>query len=175
MPLIVEDGTIVEGANGYISVADCDAYHSERGNTGWTGDAPTKEAAIIRAADYLDFAYSWKGQRISDEQPMMWPRDLWNQDALTVDFSLAEVPDPVVRANAELALLALSGSLMPAQTGGKLASESVSIGGAITRSRSFAGGGGDNSERRFPFIDRMLSRFASGGSMGVRGVPIERA
>lgn len=175
MALVVEDGSIVDGANGYISVADCDAYHSERGNAAWTGDNATKEAAIIRAADYLDYAYSWKGQRISGEQPMMWPRDLWNQNSLTVDFSASEVPPRVVRANAELALLALTGSLMPAQDGGKLTSESVSVGGAITRSRSYAGGGADPTQRRFPFVDRMLSELATGGSAGVRGVPVERA
>lgn len=35
MPLIVEDGTMPEGANTYASVADADAYLLSRGVSGW--------------------------------------------------------------------------------------------------------------------------------------------
>lgn len=40
MPIVVEDGTIVSGANSYVSVRDADAYHAARGNAAWSaGDA----------------------------------------------------------------------------------------------------------------------------------------
>lgn len=176
MPLVVENGTIVANSNGYISVADCDAYHSERQNAAWTGLTAVKEAAIINAAEYLDYAYNWKGVRVSDLQTMAWPRSLWSRDeTLANEINEYTVPAEVVKACAYLALKALTGELMPAQTGGRLTSESVSVGGAVTRSRSYAGGGADATERRFPFVDRLVARWATGGSSGVRGHHIERA
>jgi hypothetical protein len=176
MALAVEDGSGGDPlANVYISAADADTYFLERNKTAWAGSAAVKEAAILAAADYLEYAYDWKGSRISDEQPMQWPRVTGPTDSLDRRMSYNVVPKEVIKANAELALLALTGDLMPAQTGGKLLSESVSVGGAVTRSRTYAGGGADGTARRFPFIDRMLARWATGGSTGVRGVPIERA
>ena len=36
--LIVEDGTIVAGANVYASFSDVDLYHEDRGNTIWINE-----------------------------------------------------------------------------------------------------------------------------------------
>ena len=38
MALIVEDGSGVAGADSYLSVADADGHHADRGNAGWTGE-----------------------------------------------------------------------------------------------------------------------------------------
>ena len=54
MALIVEDGSGLSGANSYASTAQADTYASDRGLTAWTGDTATKEAALIRATDYLE-------------------------------------------------------------------------------------------------------------------------
>lgn len=162
--LTIEDGRGVDGANAYIDLAGADSYHAARGNAGWTGTDPAKEAALIKAADYLNFAFDWTGDQVDEAQAMAWPRD-----------TVQGLPLVVANANAELALLALAGDLMPATTGPRLASESVSVGGSITRSRSFAGGGGFSTDRRFPFIDRMLKRYVTGGSGGVKAQRIERA
>jgi hypothetical protein len=176
MPLTPETGSGADpAANCYIDVADCDAFHSERGNAAWTGNAAAKEAAIIKASEYLDYMYVWKGERITDTQPMQWPRLLRPADARDFTLNSNYVPPEVVKANAMLALLALTGELAPEQSGQRLQSESVSVGGAVTRSRSFAGGGGFSNERRFPMVDAILSRFATGGSSGVRSQRIERA
>lgn len=176
MTLVVEAGMGANpAANCYISTASADAYFADRGITAWTGATAVKEAAIIRATDYLEWAYTWKGVRLSELQPLQWPRTFYPNDVVNRLINLNIVPPVVVNANAELALLALSGTLMPETVGQKLMSESVSVGGAISRSRSFAGGGGFSNQRRFPFVDRMLGRYASGGSMGVRSSNIERA
>ena len=68
MALIIEDGTMPEGANTYASVADADSYLAERSEN-WpsapsdiTPDAniAKKERALILAADWLN-TLEWKG------------------------------------------------------------------------------------------------------------------
>ena len=164
MALGVEDGTGANAtANAYISVADADAYFTDRANAAWAAATATaKSAAIIDATDYLEAAYNWRGNRLSDVQPLSFPRDI------------GALPAVLVKANAELAVQALAGPLMPSETGSKLTSESVSVAGAITESRSYASGGGSANERRFPFVDRMLTPLTTGSS-GVRFHRIERA
>ena len=176
MPLLVETGSGTNLlANGYVSVAAADSYHVDRSRAEWTGTTAAKEAAIVRATDYLDHAYEWRGEKIIEDQPLQWPRMWWGATSHRRSFSANTLPKEVVKACSELALLALTGELMPSQTGQRLQSESVGVGGAITRARSFAGGGGFSTERRFPFIDRMLAHLATGGSSGIRGARIERA
>lgn len=77
MALVVEDGTIVAGANSMASVADADAYFAARGNAAWAGlDDEAKEVALIAGSDYLkdEGRYPWSGSRIEWDQPMPWPR-----------------------------------------------------------------------------------------------------
>ena len=83
MSLIVEDGTMPEGANTYASVADADAYLLSRGVSDWAAPPSSdlepdpqlsaKEAALIRSADYLN-GLKWKGEKIEYDWPMAWPR-----------------------------------------------------------------------------------------------------
>ena len=97
MTLIIEDGTMPEGANSYASVEDADAYWSVRAvdeASSWppapeqSGDTPEdpnpqpvpdpniaqKEAALVRASDYLN-TLQWHGEKISWDWPMAWPRE----------------------------------------------------------------------------------------------------
>ena len=63
MALVVEDGSGLSGANSYATAAQADTYASDRGLSAWTGDTATKEAALIRATDYLEATYreAWLG------------------------------------------------------------------------------------------------------------------
>jgi hypothetical protein len=163
-------------ANAYISVADCDAYHALRNRAAWTGTTAIKEAAIIAAADYLNFNYEWKGDQRYDYQPLRWPRSFGYVDVAYPLIGLEDiVPIEVVKANAELALLALAGDLYPATTGAAVQSETKSIAGALSKSTTYRSYGGYANERHFPFVDRMLSRVATGGSSGVRYIRVDRA
>jgi len=129
--LTVEDGTIVAGAESYVSVTEADTYHTKRGNTAWTGEDAVKEAALLKAATYLDGEYRqrWKGVKVDwDEQVMEWPRagvcvvDDYQQvisyGYLGPGF-LAEttIPQRLKDAQCELALRALSVELAPDSTG----------------------------------------------------------
>jgi hypothetical protein len=121
MSLIVEIGTASALSEAYISVADCDTYHDNRGITLWsTLQLIEKEQAIRRAAAYMCQAYrsQWKGCRVNAVQSLDWPRynvqlpDLGVYNVVASDT----VPTLVQQANAELALLAAAGDLNPTST-----------------------------------------------------------
>jgi hypothetical protein len=78
MTIIVEDGTVVDNANSYVTVAEADAYFENLGETLWTETASDegKEASLIRGAQYLQqkFRLLWKGSRVQAFQSLDWPR-----------------------------------------------------------------------------------------------------
>lgn len=74
MALVVEDGTIVSGANTYASHTELAAYAALRGVT-LTSDQDEREQLLVKAMDWLDqFANRWKGNRTDDDQELEWPR-----------------------------------------------------------------------------------------------------
>lgn len=162
MALIVETGSIVAGAESYISVSDADTFHSNRANTAWA-DAQTseKEAALRKATDHIEARYGqrWQGAQVNPNvQPLSWPR----VDVIVNDLELdnTSIPSAIKRACAEYALRALSGDLVAdTERGGMVASESV---GPISTSYFQGAPAG----RQFPAIDRMLSPFLKAGSGG---------
>ncbi len=74
MALIVETGSIVDGATSYVSLEDARAYAAARGVTLPADDAEA-EAIIIKAMDFLEsYADRFKGERVERDQPLSWPR-----------------------------------------------------------------------------------------------------
>lgn len=141
MALIVEDGTGKVDAESYLSVADCDTYHTAQGNSGWTGTSGAKEIALRKATDYVDRLYggTFLGTRKTTTQRLYWPRyDAWVDDVL-VDS--ATIPRQLKEATAELALAALTEDLMPSVAAGAsgISSESKSV-GPLSKSQTFIGG-----------------------------------
>lgn len=67
--IIVEDGTIVTGANSYVSASTLNTYATNRGKT----ISGTKEDLLIQAMDYLE-SQSFKGAKRTSDQPLQWPR-----------------------------------------------------------------------------------------------------
>lgn len=121
MPLIVEDGSVVAGAESYISVADADTYHSNRANAAWAAlSTAAKEASLRKATDYMSQIYRlrWKGARINTTQMLDWPRFGCYVEDISYGrhpFYVATtvVPDEVKNACAELALKASTTDLAP--------------------------------------------------------------
>jgi len=114
MPLVVEDGTGLANSNAYISLDDAEAYYLETIGSAWLPDDEVKDAAIIRAARYLD-GMRFKGVRTRKrEQAMDWPRYAATDCDGTVIPS-NEVPVEIARANALLAFFeaATPGGLDP--------------------------------------------------------------
>jgi len=131
--LIIEDGSIIANANSYASLATVDAYHLARNNTTWTGYDEIKEAAILRAMDYIE-AQNWLGMAYSGPvggvgyQPLQWPR----VDVYVGGFELAydEIPPKVISALCEAALVELvtPGALSVAlERGGAVIREKVDV------------------------------------------------
>lgn len=119
MSLTIETGGIIPGANSYVSAADATTYHAARGNTAWTGTDAVKEAALLKAAAYLDGHYCnrFKGSKYQPlEQTMQWPRI-----GVFIDGHLLDaytIPQRLKDAQCELALIALSADLAPSISAG---------------------------------------------------------
>lgn len=132
--LIVEDGTMPEGANTYVSLADVDAYLVSRGLWETTPDdagdsvIAKKEAAIIRAFDALN-TLNWVGDVPDWQRVTAWPRQNVPMPGEEPTFLPADmVPRAVVQAQMELAGLIYGGlnPLAPVERGGKVVSMSES-------------------------------------------------
>ena len=123
MALVVEDGTGKADANSFVSVSYADNYHSGRGTSTWTGTDATKEAALIRATDYLSEVYQWMGYRLKGRrdnegaQALAWPRQgVKDKEGIYVNTN--EIPVEIKKATSELALYELvnPGALDPTFT-----------------------------------------------------------
>lgn len=119
--IIVENGTGIEAANSYESVASFDAFHALRQNDEAADKTVAeKEAALVRATDYIEAHARAQGAPLSLSQGLQWP----------VEGSTA-VPRQVRSATLILALYALRGPLAsPAVRGIK--SKSVKAGSVET-------------------------------------------
>ena len=123
MALIVEDGTIVAGAESYATVAQANAYHTARGNSAWEllDDVDAKEPALRKATAYMVQMYRarWKGFRVSAAQPLDWPRMNVVLDdgpyayGYSTVLAINVVPQEVRDACAEFALRASVADLAP--------------------------------------------------------------
>jgi hypothetical protein len=71
MAIIVEDGSIITGANSYVSEAELTAFLSAR-NITLSGDFTTEQLLLI-AMDYIE-SLSYKGVKMRYDQPLQWPR-----------------------------------------------------------------------------------------------------
>jgi len=147
--LVVEDGSGRSDAEAYMSVADADTYHANRGNAAWAAlTADAKEQALRRAADYMNAVYggAWRGSRMTIAQALDWPR--------TCVIVPTPIPGEIARANAELALRAAASELL-ADQGAQVVSETV---GPV--SVTYAAGARQTT--RFAFVEAMLSRWLVG-------------
>lgn len=72
--LVQDDAGTVDSANAYISVAEFDTYHGDRGNDVSAFSTTDKEQAIVRATDYMDQRFRWVGERGRVDQRTGWPR-----------------------------------------------------------------------------------------------------
>lgn len=116
MALIIEDGTNVDNANSFATVAECRAYAAGRGLTLPTEDADV-EILLVTAADYLNsLEANFQGHRYfySDGQPLCFPReDIYEFDR----YIGGEIPKSLKDAQSQLAFDADSNDLQAAGTG----------------------------------------------------------
>lgn len=115
MAFVVETGAGLNNSNAYATVEFVDAYHTDRGNTKWTGITAAKQAVIIRASDYIDkrFGRKFRGTKLLRDQAMNWPRtDAYDDSGFP--YETYSIPERLMQAVAEYALRALLlGELAP--------------------------------------------------------------
>lgn len=114
----VEDGSIVAGANSYITLAAADQYVDDTsGNTTWTAPATdaAKQQALRLATQYIDAEYHerWKGEHVDADQTLDFPRaGIVDRDGY--EFDSDEIPQRLKDAVCELAVdYLVNGTLMP--------------------------------------------------------------
>jgi hypothetical protein len=158
MTIVVEDGTGKADAESYISVTDADTYHSNLGNTDWTGTTAVKEAALRKATNYLQqqFGTLWAGYRNTSTQALDWPRSYVPLTDLLVEeyFANDDVPTEIVNACASLALRALTEDLFTDE------SRRVRMEKVDTLAVEYEPGA--SPQKRYVEIERMLARYLLG-------------
>lgn len=121
MTIVVEDGSIVAGANSYGTIADFRTYATQKDllHSGSSINVNDKsddeiEAALIEAKDYIEAkGEEFQGYKVSDSQPLQWPRnDVW-VDKRSRLLSNSSIPREVEYAQYALAYDAFSVRLMP--------------------------------------------------------------
>lgn len=102
MALTIEDGTVVSGADSYITVAEYNTWADARFGSG-RSTAPATDAAaeqlILRAMDYFE-TLNFQGEIYDDDQPLQWPRTSVVIDRIPINYN--EIPKEVKNALYEL-------------------------------------------------------------------------
>lgn len=168
---IQNDSGDVTEANAYISVAELDTYHTDRGNA-YTGspDATAKEQAIVKATDYLDTRFNFVGVVWATDQSTDWPRSnaMDNSGRL-----ISGIPKEVKEATAEYALRALLDSLVADPTrdasGQSIKRESVKA-DVVETTVEFMDGNSFTMPK-YPIADRKLTK----AGLTIRGGNLIRA
>lgn len=166
MALVVEDGSGLSNSEAYVSVADADTYHTNHGNSAWTGTDGVKEIALRNAAQFLEGRYRgmFDGAKRTKEQAMSWPRSF----SFTVEgwqVPHDEIPQALKDANAELALRALSGELVADITDptGSIKSRKRRV-GPLEEDIEYQSGA---RHTVYPEVDLILSNYLSGSHSNV--------
>ena len=112
MALIIEDGSVIAGAESFATVAELDTYATKRGVTN-DGTETAKEQALRKASDYLFMLEEGlQGWRVDSTQELIYPRT----DVVINGFShdSGDIPNTLKNAQIEMALYELNtGSLQP--------------------------------------------------------------
>lgn len=125
MSLVIENGTIVSGANSYVTIAEAKAYASARALALPALDADI-EPLLISAMDYLESKRSqYQGTKTSPlTQALQWPRTGVYIDC--VEIASDVIPKELKDAQCRLACEQFAGvDIMPTKTGPFVTEETV--------------------------------------------------
>ena len=123
MALVIEDGTIVAGANSYVTVEEARAFALLRGVTLSAVDAEV-EILVIEAMDYVEAKGSkFKGSKYTRDQSLQWPRSGATVDGYTV--LTTEIPTDLTNAVSQLVIDGQDETLQPTGAGQEILKEEV--------------------------------------------------
>jgi len=117
MPIVIEDGSNVTGANSYVTIAEFKAYALDRGITVSSTDAQIS-AFLILSKDYLEsFRSNYKGEKTYSDQALQWPRTYVYIDGYEQPYD--EIPELLKSAQSQLSLDQFNGIELQATETGK--------------------------------------------------------
>lgn len=93
MALVVEDGSIVAGANSYVTIAEYRSWANDRGID--VEASQLLEKSIYRAMDFFEQLH-FIGNKANENQPLQWPRTEALIDGYYADAT--EIPTQVKTA-----------------------------------------------------------------------------
>ncbi len=161
MTIIVEDGSIVAGANSYVTEDELSSYAINRGIT-LSGDA---DELLVRANDYLE-TLKFKGDRLTKDQSLQWPRSSVWIDGFSIDDD--EIPNDLKTAQLALSLEIDAGNdpLAPVERSTK--KEKVDV-----IEVEYMDGTRDSTYA--PSYQRYINKLVSGNTSGLGVVSVVRA
>ena len=121
MALTIEDGSLVTGANSYVTAAEWDTWATDRGIS-HTHSSSKIEEGILRAMDYFE-SLEFLGQKHEDTQSLQWPRDYVYIDGYSVESD--EIPKEVKAAMYEATKMELDGNSPIKEQGRATLSEKI--------------------------------------------------
>lgn len=157
MALIIEDGSLLAGANSFVSVAEVRAYASARASILSDDDADV-EVNAIKATDYIkSLSHRFKGQEIEAAQALPFPRLYIVVNGF--DIPSDSVPQNIKDACCQLAIESAAGVvLMPTTSGQITTKEKVGPLETIYSDRSAPDG-----TQLFAAVTALLRPFMIGG------------
>lgn len=127
MSLIIEDGTIVAGAESFVTVAEARDWASKRGVTLSATDSVV-EVLLRKACDFLQSVeLRYKGARVDDAQALAWPRQQVYLYGNTTAIATTYVPQQLKDAQCQLAIDAVSRDLQPTGDGRQVVMKQVDV------------------------------------------------
>lgn len=160
MSLIVENGSIVTGANTFVTRAQMIAYAAAGGVT--LPNTDVTDALLVRAARYISsLEPRLKGRRVERGQPLAYPR----KDLVLMDepYEDDEIPDLVMEAQMTVAL-DLNANIDPFNPASSLPVVEETVQGAVTV--RYAAPSGVANRTQQTAARALLRILMKGGSMG---------
>lgn len=130
MALIIEDGSIVNGAQSFVTAAELVTYADLRGLT-YPSTESEQEQILVKAVDYLfSVEDQMKGYRVNSEQDLPYPREcVYLNGFLVADDT---IPDQLKYAQIEAALAAQTIDLLTNSTYENIQTASLEPGFSVT-------------------------------------------
>jgi hypothetical protein len=180
MPLVVEDGTGVAGADSYAALTAIDAYWAARPNNPlsavWAAeeDEENKNGAAREATAYLDATWGayYRGARKDYVQGREWPRvgpTICGQVQPLTDINgvtLPDLPPQLIAAEAELSARALTAPLATdIDAGARVKSKTEKV-GPIEETTDYFDAGETAPKTSYGIVHDLLSPILNGAQPG---------
>lgn len=145
-------------SNSYGTVAEADAYFSDRMTGDWDSSEVHKEQYLVKATQYLDAVYAglWAGVKATSAQALAWPRyDVLDSDGYSIASDI--IPEKLKYATFEAAKIIAGGVNLQEAQGRKTTREKV---GELEIEYSE----GSIMSTRYPAVDGYLRDFIKMGA-----------